>query len=501
MWMVCGFLAWSALGVGDVFAATSAQEKTFVDDVMSGAALMVAGNPGAGGHYFTEALKQQQRPQLYSLILLALIQSDELAAASKLCSQNVEGALRDPHFQYWCGRLQWHQKNRAAAVKSLENALSLGGDSPHLLMTAALMQVQTGNAARAALYFTRLVRRDPWILHTRLYPSPIAGMLFAMEDLFARSDLGASLPHALAALALRANLPDHARTYLEAAWKASGTPSEELHRLRHQVYRAWGRPALVEQAFSEGLKAYPKSVHFRFQSALRLVEQGKPDRARNLLQEITVDEPKSVLVLSLLGLTQVETGQLEAARKSLAYARAQGEELALLHYAEGLYLQKTGAPLKARELLSRAVRMEPTNPQFGAAYLASLAAARDVKAQEEEQKRQKALAAFFKETQDFEKKYQERLDALEKLAAGVKGGKAVVFPGACDLQCQTLKGYVELTAGRPWSPAAVLAKLGAKTLWFPELPLHAWKKDVQTVGGDKLVIIKYFQSVLPGQLD
>ncbi len=503
LWIWCGFLLISAATTGTAGAQgrVTTAEKAFSDDVMSGAALLVAGNPGAGGHYFTEALKQQQRPQLYSLILLALIQDSSLVAAQKLCTQNVQMAQRDPNFHYWCGRLAWHRKDRTSAVKSLENALSLGGDAPHLLMTAALMQAQTGNAARAALYFSRLVRRDPWILYTKLYPTPIAGMIFALEDLFARSDLGASFPHALAALALRANLPDLAKQYLEAAWKGYGTPPEELHQLRHQVYRALGRPALVELAFSEGLKAYPRSVHFRFQSALRLVEQGKPERARNLLLEITVDEPKSVLVLSLLGLTQLETGQVEAARKSLAYARAQSETLALLDYAEGLFLQKTGAPLKARELLARAVRQEPTNPQFGAAYLAALAAARDVKAQEEEQKRQKAIAAFFKETQEQEKKYQERLAALETLTAGVKGGKPVVFPAACDVQCQTLKGYVELMAGRPWNPAPVLSKLGSRELWFPELPLHAWKKEVQTGAGDKLVIFKYFQSVLPLRLD
>ncbi|PKN47502.1 MAG: hypothetical protein CVU59_02610 [Deltaproteobacteria bacterium HGW-Deltaproteobacteria-17] len=482
-------------------AKISAEEKAFNDDVMAGAALMVAGNPGAAGHYFTEALKNQQRPQLYSLILLALIESGELPAAIKLCSQNVELARRDANFHYWCGRLSWLGKDRTAAVKSLENALSLGGDSPHLLMTAALMQAQTGNAARAALYFTRLIRRDPWVLHTRLYPSPIAGLLFALEDLFARSGLGASFPHALSALALRANMPDLSRQYLEAAWKGYGTPPEELHQLRHQLYRAWGRPALLELAFSEGIKAYPKSVHFRFHSALRLIEQGKPERARNLLLEVTVDEPKSALVLSLLGLTQLETGQVEAARKTLAYARAQNEELALLDYAEGLFLQKTGAPQKAREALQRAVKREPTNTQFGAAYLAALAAARDTKAQEAEQKRQKAIAAYFTESQDFEKKYQARLEALEKLAAGVKSGKPVVFPATCDLQCLVLKGYVELAAGRPWNPAAVLARLGAKDLWFPALPLHAWKKEIPTLAGEKLVVIKYFQSVLPSQLD
>jgi hypothetical protein len=83
----------------------------------------------------------------------------------------------------------------------------------------------------------------------------------------------------------------------------------------------------------------------------------------------------------------------------------------------------------------------------------------------------------------------------------VKSGKPVVFPAVCDLQCLVLKGYVELAAGRPWNPAAVLARLGAKDLWFPALPLHAWKKEIPTLAGEKLVVIKYFQSVLPSQLD
>ncbi len=477
------------------------EEKAFSDDVMAGAALVVAGNAGAGGHYFTEALKRQARPQVYTLILLALIEDGEAAAATRMCDQKVAVALRDAGFHYWCGRLAWQNKARAAAVKYLEDALSLGGDAPHLLMTAALMQAQTGNAARAALYFTRLVRRDPWILHTRLYPSPVVGLIFALEELFARTDAGAQVPHALAALALRANLPDLSRQYLEAAWKAYGTVPEELHQLRHQLYRAWGRPELLEKAFTEGLRAYPKSVHFRFHSALRLVEQGKPERARNLLQEVLVEDPRSPLVLSLLALTQVETGQIEAARKSLAYARAQEQELALLDYAEGLFLQKTGAADKARAALARAVKQEPTNRQFGAAYLAALAAARDPKAQAAEQQRQKALEALFQETQAFERKYRERVDALETLAAAVKAGKPVTWPAACDLQCQVLRGHVELRAGRAWNPAAVLAKLGAKALWFPALPPHAWRREVAQGAGDKLVIIKFFPSVLPTQLD
>ncbi len=476
-------------------------EKAFSDDVMAGAALVIAGNAGAGGHHFTEALKLQPRPQVYSLILLALIEDQETTAATRMCGQKIEAALRDAHFHYWCGRLAWQAKDRTGAVKSLENALSLGGDAPHLLMTAALMQAQTGNAARAALYFTRLVRRDPWILRTRLFPGPAAGVLFAIEDLFARDKLGAALPHALAALALRGNLPDLSRQYLEAAWKAHGTVPEELHQLRHQLFRAWGRSELLEKAFGEGLSAHPKSVHFRFHSALRLVEEGKPERARNLLQEVLADDPRSTLVLSLLALTQVETGQLEAARKSIAYARARDETLALLDYAEGLYLQRTGAPEKARAALARATKLEPTNRQFGAAYLAALTAARDTKALEAERLRQKAIDGLITRTQAFEREYQKRIDALEGLAAAVAQGRAPTWPATCDVQCQVLRGHVELVAGRPWNPAPVLAKLAAKDLWFPALPPHAWRQEADVGGGEKLVVIKYFPSLLPTRLD
>ncbi len=486
---------------GPVMARKKEQENRIIDNVMAGVTLAFSGNPGAGGHHFTEALKVLERPQLYSLILLAMVEAKETVAAVKLCGQNVRIALSDPNFHYWCGRLYWEAGNRSAAVTAMENALSLGGDRPHFLMTAALMQAGTRNAARAELYFHRLIRRDPWILHTKLYPDSLMGMLFVLEDLFTQMEMSARFRHGLAALAFRGNYLDLSLEFMEAAWKGYGTVPEELHQLRHQLFRAWGRSAMAEKAYSEGIKAHPRSVHFRFHRALALMEENRPERARRVLVEMVKDDPRSVLIHSLLALSWLQTGQLESARKSLEYARAQNEELPLLTYADGLYHQRSGQPDRALVLLERAVRMEPTNLQYGAAYLAALTASDRKAAVKAEENRQKVVRKLLQDIQEHETRYQKRLESLTLLYKEVREGRPVKFPTPCDVQCQVLRGHVELAANRPWKAAPVLARLSPKKLWFPELPVHAWRREVTVKPGDKLVVVKFFQSVQPTLLD
>jgi len=173
----------------------------------------------------------------------------------------------------------------------------------------------------------------------------------------------------------------------------------------------------------------------------------------------------------------------------------------MFHFSRSLLQQKSGAPQMALADFAAAIKMEPTNRQFAAAYLAALEASRDAARIRKEQERQKKLDAFLREIQEFERKLQDRLAALERLARDAAAGKAV-FPASCDVQCQVLQGAKQLREGKTWNPAGVLAKLAERALKGDALPLHAWKKEARVgLDGENIVIIKHFGSVLPMALD
>ncbi len=489
------------LGVPQAHAHKSAAQGDMAEEVLAGGALLADGDSQAAGYHFTQALKVQEAPGIYTLVLLALLQGRDVPAARRMCAMKTGLALRDPHFHYWCARFAWDAGDPSGAITAIENALSLGGGKPHVLMAASIMHFARGDKAKAARYFTTLVKKDPWILRTRLYPLPAVGGILAIEDLLASGDFGARLPHALGALAMRASDPGLSDEYLQQAWKAYATPPESLHQLRHQVLRALGRTAQADTALDEGLRAYPRSVYLRTQAALRLLDAGSMERARTRLEEILVDVPSDPLVLSLLAYAQLETAQIAKARRTLDYAKSQDAQIPMFHFARAMLAQKSGAPAEALADFARAVQMEPTSRRFSAAYLAALAASRDAAKIRQEEERQKALEAFLRETQEFEKKLQERVGALERLARDVAAGKAV-FPTPCDVQCQVLQGAKSLRDGKAWNPAPVLAKLSSRPPWAGDLPPHAWKKEARAgMNGEKIVLIKYFGSVLPMALD
>lgn len=481
------------------WAQKSSIDGDVAEEALAGAALLADGDSLAAGYHFTQALKMREVPALYTLVLLALVNSNDTAAVQRMCAQKTGFALRDPHFHYWCARFFWETKDRRSALLFIENAVSMGGAKPHFLIAAAVMNHARQNALQAKKHFTALIQKDPWILHARLYPTPAMGSVLVLDDWLTSGDFGARLPHALSALAMRASDPGMAYFYLQKAWKAYGTPPEGLYELRHQVLRVLGRTQEAETALDDGLRAYPRNVYLRIQAALRQIERNNVDRARKQLEEILADVPSSPLVLSLLAYTQVETAQLAQARKNLEYAQSQGATLPMFYFARALLQQKTGT-VQAVSDFATAVKLEPTNRRFAAAYLAALEITRDAARIRQEQERQKKLDIFLKEIQTFEQKLQERLEKLEQLARDAALGKAI-FPAVCDVQCQVIQGQRFLLEGKPWNPSRVLTKLATR-VFTTGLPLHAWRKEARVgLDGENIVILKYFGSVLPMALD
>lgn len=186
--------------------------------VIAGAREVFSGRYSAGGNHFTDALKLSKNGSIYTLILLTARLTGSDSSALRLCMNDPHLARRDHAFRYWCGRTYFNFGYKKSGLKLVKLAISLGGKLDHYVATAAVMAQKMGKTQEAQQLLKGLLKSDPWLLRTWLFPTHLAGIIQTVEELFSGFLYKGQLYHNLAVFAWKAKLPDMADHYLIKAW-------------------------------------------------------------------------------------------------------------------------------------------------------------------------------------------------------------------------------------------------------------------------------------------
>ncbi len=480
------------------FGNLESAELRMRKNVIAGARSIFSGQYGAGGEFFTASIKETRNPKLYTLILLTARLTGDHASALKLCMNNPAPPQRDHTFHYWCGRTYFDQGFPKNGYKLVKNAISLGGSLPHYLATAAYMAAKTGHAAEGEKFLSALVRRDPWLLSSWLFPDFLTGIIFTVEEIFSNFKYKGSLAENLAVFAWKARHPDLADYFLNQAVKQYGSKiPESVSELQVNIVKVFGDPARTRTALDKALRRHPASVPLLFMKADFLRSQRKLVDARLLLERLVKLDPTSIPILTDLGILNLETGRTRSGHTYLSYAKARNAAHSAFYYGWGLYWQRSGKFDKARGFFRKAHELEPTSERYLSAWLALVGSLGDRKAIAKGRARLKTLQAFEAAQNKMKTTYHRRFFKLLEARNALVKGTTVSWPAVCGLQCRTFKIWTSLRKGLKVSTAGLLTSLAAVDLLTPDVPLNGVRQKL-TLGTDKpLLIYHFFYSTRP----
>ena len=251
------------------------------------------------------------------------------------------------------------------AVGALQKSIELapGGLQPHLLLAAALEQLQQKDAAR-----------EEWQAALKIDPKSSIALDGLSKSLLAHGDYGTVIQH-LRSAPLNENLAlDLSRAYDLAgmADEASKTLAEALRKhpsswpISSALVTVLVRQAHFENAAqlaAKSVQLHPRNVDAQKLYLHVLVLNDDVVKAKPLATKLLAAAPHDFDALYLNGVLERESGQFERARKLLAEAVTINPKHYNAHYNLGVVLAELKDAKGAREHLEQALELGATEPQ------------------------------------------------------------------------------------------------------------------------------------------
>jgi tetratricopeptide (TPR) repeat protein len=469
--------------------------------VIQGARLVFAGHFAPGGDMFTKALNEVKDPRLYTLIFLAAKLSGKDKAAFKLCTLNPPKSNREHTFQYWCSRIYWENNHKKRAFLHLKRAIALGGNLNHYIASGFYMAQKLKKPKIASAYFTKLIKSDPWILKTWMYPNYLAGVILTIEDIFSSYKFKGGVYYSLASMAWNAKFPDLADYFLSKAFKLYSSKFSGLYDLKLRIVRTYGDPKKTEEQLLLALKKAPRSEFLGFMKSDILRSKGKTADARAVMYRLMKQNPYSSILLTRLGILDLDIGHTTSAKKYFGYAAVRGSNSAELNYGMGIYNQKKGKIKKALSYLKVSTLREPTNERYLSAYIAVLQSMGKYKDLQASKKKLLNLHKIKKEIKTVENTYKARISKLLKIRTAILSGATPTWPPQCDTQCQVFKAYEQLKKGQKPNLTKIMKSITKINLFKQNLPLNGWQKKFTLEKTVSIKIYRFFYSIRPSIFD
>ncbi|MBU1221873.1 tetratricopeptide repeat protein [Myxococcota bacterium] len=391
----------------------------------------ISGNYAECTNQLKSAFQESKKKQIYTMLLIAARLIGHKSIAATICSTSQEVPRSEHTFLYWCARSYWDQGDLKGARKIIANALKLGGDLPHYLAASAIMNYGTDNQV-AAMSMKKLIKKDPWLLYTWLYPNDHVGLIYALDDLYAAYPYKGEFYHNLAVMAWKLKLPDLADKYAQAAVDKLQKIPGDLHELRYRILLLKSSKSIADDYLKKALKSVPDSTGLSFITARNLMETKNYSAALKILKKLMVKDPASGLILSTIAYCYLESGNLTEADKYFKYTSKQEYDSPQYYFSLGMMMQRRGKPTDAVKFFELARKGSPTNVRYQSALTAMLQSSKDKKRLASERLRLDALRKINKQMQTAESNYRSAFSRFSAYASSTKVTKNCPgFPVAC----------------------------------------------------------------------
>jgi putative PEP-CTERM system TPR-repeat lipoprotein len=198
------------------------------------------------------------------------------------------------------------------------------GPTPDVLLADARAAIAAGELRTAGIHLKNLLQREPDNVTARAMLGEVSlgtGDFAAAEENLRRAlTLGADpaalqLPLARALVAQRRF--EEAAAQLATGPQLEGSARIEALSLEGAALLSLGKREQAEASYRAALRLEPGSPTLRSELAALLLESGRPDAGRALIDAVLADEPEFVPALLLRGDLQSATGQPVAAEATL----------------------------------------------------------------------------------------------------------------------------------------------------------------------------------------
>lgn len=296
-----------------------------------------------------------------ALALCYLIGGGAKQALKKMQKITSEGAvLSEAH--YWHGRLLFLDGKNSEACKSINRALSLGGDRPEYLLAKAMICRRAGKSDAGRKALLRAIALNGELLDPRLFPNPHGAVLDLVH-------------HSLK------SFPRKQKAWVTMAYMYfNGGFYRRAEDLTNQILKRWGR---VHEALL--LKARCRFAAADVKGALSWVEKtlasqpsdggalalrgelynrlGKTERALADFERAVKINPKNPTNLTHLGYLLWKKGNYGRAERMFRYALIRAPSSALVHGGLAKALDRLKKLEDAEKHYRAAISANPASPE------------------------------------------------------------------------------------------------------------------------------------------
>ena len=417
-----------AHGVTAATAGADPRGKMWASAI-KGVGQLVDGDLTGAVSSFGAARQARALPELDALVGLVALRGGRPRVALRQIASAIKKGSTEPMVFYWAARAALAARQRAEALRRVEQALAVGGDRPVLRVAHALLLDARGKRSLAAASLLKAAAREPNLLSPGLYPTPAQGAVGLLSVVLRGFPSPTQVWRTQGHLLWRCGKPLAALARFSALLKKK-TRDADAMQMSARCLAALGKPRRALTMANRAVELAPDQGHVRAARGELLLSQGKPREALFDLKRAVDALPRSGRLLTLMARACAASEKPVEAGKYFRYAlRRDGRD------AEALFglavLQQQGGDIKdAEALFTRALFLAPGSSRYykGAAHLASVRGDRKLAVK---------LLAEARAAARNEKKLEGMVSRAKKsLALQVRALDAVAASASCPRTCR-----------------------------------------------------------------
>ncbi len=372
------------------------------------------GDPGRSVHHFQQAVEFVASEEMKTALALSRFLAGDAKRALEDLEELVKEGAAQSSVHYWHGRLLAAASNNARACKSMDRALSLGGDKPVYLVAKAMICRRAGRTAEARKALLDAAARHGNLMDPKLFPDLHAGVLEMVFESFRDFPRKQTAYVTMAHLYFNGGFYCRAESMADEVLKQWGNIHEGLFIKARVAFAAGDAKSALSWA-GKALASSPSdgpSLALRGEINMFL---GNNDRALADIERSVKLDPKNAVNLARLGHILWERGHFGRAERMFRYALSRSSSSAPAHIGLAKSLDRLKKQEDAERHYKIAISINPMSAEYRQAYALFL----QRRGEEKRAKDQVLTAAELSRAQQlFEKRVSQEMkkhSALQKV--------------------------------------------------------------------------------------
>ncbi|MCK5799296.1 MAG: hypothetical protein KAI47_19030 [Deltaproteobacteria bacterium] len=315
----------------------------------------------------------QALPELDALVGLAALANGKPKLAQAQLNNAIAHKSAEPQVFYWAARAELALGHRRAALRRIEEGLTIGSHRDELQAAYATLAWTLGRRRRALAALRILANRRSNLLDPALWPTPRQGAVTLLSRLLPDFPYPVALWRTQGHLYFEVGAIPPALERFSRVLRKQRNDAESLQMIARGL-DALGAKKLALASAETAYTRAPGSALTQLTLGSLLLQSGEAGRAAKLLRRAADRRPHDTRLLLLTAQACAKSQQPACARRFFGYALRRDRHLAAAHFGVGLLAQAKNDLATAKLAFARAIRLRPSEPRYyeAAAHVASL---------------------------------------------------------------------------------------------------------------------------------